>query len=233
MVLIHGFGFNASVWQPLAEQFAGDYTIQHINLPGYDDRPKQSELLDPELLAADTDAHWVAWSMGGLVALNAIRHGYIPKTLAFVASLPCMVTRADWPKAIRKEVLDDFRERLQQNVDKAMRHFALLVAHGDARAKTIRSHLQDMTLPEKDVLEQGLDVLEQTDLRTVWAEALLPRMSILGQHDLLVPAEAKEALEHLCPHTRISVMDDCGHAPFLSQPQACAELLREFHESAS
>ena len=44
----------------------------------------------------------------------------------------------------------------------------------------------------------------------------------------LMPAEASRWLAGTLPQARLHLLADCGHAVFLSQPAACAALIRSF-----
>lgn len=228
MVLIHGFGFHASVWTPFVECLSADYTIRRLSLPGYGKTPAQAGPLNGELLAAHTDAHWVGWSMGGLLALDAMRRGHAPLSLTLIASQPCMVARPDWPHAIPRTTFRDFRERVRRDPAEAMRHFAALTACGDARAAQVRQQLDGIDLPDRNTLEQSLDLLEQADLRPVWAAQAVPCQLILGTSDALLPAAAAEPLQTLCPTAALTCVQDAGHAVLLSHAAQCAASMEAF-----
>ncbi len=231
MALIHGFGFDAPVWAPLAECLSADYTIHRPSLPGYGDAPEQAGSLDGRLLEEFSEAHWVGWSMGGLLALDAIRLGCVPHSLTLIASQPCMVARKDWPHAIPHTTFRDFRKRLHRNPAEAMRHFAMLATHGDAHAAQARRQLDRIAIPERKTLEQGLDLLEHADLRSVWAAQAMPQQLILGACDALLPASAAEPLQASCPSAAVALVQNAGHAVLLSHVARCADLLHSFHRA--
>ena len=231
VILIHGFGFHSFVWEPVAGRLAANYTVHRFALSGYDGAPGQTDGQDSERLAEHEDAHWVGWSMGGLVALSALEGGLRPRSLTLVASQPCMVARDDWPYAIESAAFQDFRRRIRLDCEAAMRHFATLVAHGDAQAQLIREQLQAASIPDRTVLERGLDLLEFADLRGTWTRNRIPQQCILGEHDALVPANAVQSLRTLRPETRFGLVRHAGHAPLLSEPSQCAELMRTFWQS--
>ena len=231
VVLIHGFGFDAPVWTPLAECLSADYTIRRPSLPGYGDAPEQTGPLGGTFLGEWSEAHWVGWSMGGLLALDAIRLGCVPRSLTLIASQPCMVAREDWPHAIPRAAFRDFRQRLHCDPAEAMRHFAMLAAHGDAHAAQARRQLDRIATPGRKTLEQGLDLLEQGDLRSVWAAQATPQQAILGARDALLPEAAAESLKALCPSAAVTLVPDAGHAVLLSHAARCADLLRSFHQA--
>lgn len=231
VILIHGFGFHSFVWEPVAGRLAANYTVHRLTLAGYGGAPGQSNGRDSERLAEHEDAHWVGWSMGGLVALSALEGGLRPRSLTLLASQPCMVARDDWPHAIESSAFQDFRRRIRLDREAGMRHFANLVAHGDSQAQQIRDQLQAAPVPDCATLEQGLDLLEHTDLRGIWARSPVAQQCILGEHDSLVPADATHPLRALCPETHFGLVRHSGHALLLSEPDQCAELMHTFWQS--
>lgn len=231
VVLIHGFGFHSFVWEPVARLLAPHYRVHPFTLGGYDGVPVQADGQDSERLSEHEGAHWAGWSMGGLVALRAIEDGLRPRSLTLVASQPCMVARGDWPHAIGSPAFEDFRRRVRKDPGTALRHFATLVARGDGQAQRIRDQLQAAVLPDPETLERGLDLLERADLRETWARNRIPQQCILGERDALVPTGAARSLRALCPEARFDRIHRTGHAPLLSEPGRCAELMQAFWRS--
>ena len=231
VILIHGFGFHSFVWEPVAGRLGTNYTVHRFALAGYDGASGEANGRDSERLAEHEDAHWVGWSMGGLVALCALEDGLRPRSLTLLASQPCMVARDGWPHAIESSAFQDFRRRIRLDREAAMRHFATLVAHGDGQAQQIREQLQAAPVPDHATLERGLDLLEHTDLREMWARSPVPQHCILGAHDALVPSNTAESLRALRPGTRFDLVRHSGHALLLSEPDRCAELMRTFWQS--
>ena len=200
-------------------------------LGGYGEVPSQAGDRDSERLAEHEDAHWVGWSLGGLVALSALGNGANPRSLTLVASQPCMVARDGWPHAIAPSVFKEFRRRIRQDPKEAMRYFTALVAHGDEHVQLIRNQLQGAPVPDGATLERGLDLLEHTDLRQTWARHPVPQQCILGEHDALMPVDVIQSLRSLRPETRFATVRRAGHAFLLSKPDQCAEILHTFWRS--
>ncbi len=216
------------MWEPVAARLATNYTVHRLTLAGYDGTPGRPNGQEAEQLAGQADAHWVGWSMGGLVALSAIQGGLHPRSLTLLASQPCMVAREDWPHAIGASAFADFRRRIRRDPEAALRHFAALITQGDRPASRIREQLQGAPVPDRSTLERGLDLLEQADLREAWTQCRVPQQCILGEHDALVPVDAARPLRSLRPETRFDQVSRSGHALPLSEPDRCVGLMRAF-----
>lgn len=57
----------------------------------------------------------------------------------------------------------------------------------------------------------------------------IPCLTITGDEDLYAPPDRVRAFAETLPHgTRVEVMRDCGHVPFLEQPDVFARLVEPF-----
>ncbi len=228
VVLIHGFGFGSAVWAPLTTQLPADYTPRLIDLPGHAEPPLHSHPSVYDTLRDYQNAHWVGWSMGGLIALAALENGITTRSLSLLAALPRMVETHDWPCAIERSAFEAFRTRLQADTDDGLRHFTALITHGEPDGAHVRQYLQRITPPNADTLCWELGFLGHSDFREYWAGCDVPRQIVLGAHDALITPEAPACVRALGPDIPITVLEEAGHALPLSQPERCAEVLQSF-----
>ena len=230
VVLIHGFGFHASVWEPLVARLGGDYTARAVDLPGYGAAPEPAPDAPPDW---PEDAHWVGWSLGGVLALDAVRRGRRPRSLALLGAAPRMVRSGDWPHAIEPAAFAAFADAVARDPAAALTRFAVLVARGDRRERQVREQLRaHAAAPAAGTLRRGLAALRQADLRDAWAAHPVAQLSLWGEHDALLPAAGAAAARALRPADPAAVVPGAGHAPLLSDPAFCAERLRRFWAAA-
>ena len=213
----------------MREQLPPDYTVHAPDLPGYAGTDCAAGDLERSTRSWDPDSHWVCWSLGGLLALDAIREGARPRSLTLVGTSPCMVQGPDWPHAIAPDIFRAFRERVQADPADAMRHFAGLVSAGDERARDVRALLlEQVQLPQQATLLQGLDLLEHLDLRDTWQAHPVPQLNLWGGRDVLVPPTAVRELQRICPDHEYLLLEQAAHAPMISLPGPCAERILSF-----
>lgn len=239
LFLIHGWGMNASVWLPWVKQLTSDYRVTLAELPGHGESPWEESQLelddwaDQLLRVAPDNAVWIGWSLGGLVMQRAalLQPQKLQGMLA-MASSPCFVQRPDWNCAIAPAVLNDFAAELQADSNKTLRRFLSLQVQGASDARSILRQLQlefsKRPPPRAEALQTGLDLLLDVDLRPFLAQIDLPMSWILGDRDTLVPDCLAQALPRLCSGVSVQVIQGAAHAPFLSHPQQCTQLLQEF-----
>ena len=77
-------------------------------------------------------------------------------------------------------------------------------------------------------LEQGLELLMQTDLRQALAALTVPTLWLYGEKDTLVSAETATRVTELLPSAETAMIAGAGHAPFLSHPNRCLSALEAF-----
>jgi len=238
VLLIHGWGMNASVWLPLAKELQKAYRVTLIELPGHGESPWNdstgleswaAQVLD----AAPEGAIWLGWSLGGLVMQQAA--AMQPRKLRGLVGLatsPCFVQRDGWTCGIAPRVLESFAEELMADTRKTLRRFLALQVQGAPDAKALlsrlRSKFESRPPPRPDALQAGLDILLRSDLRIPLAEPGLPMSWILGERDMLVPVCLAEQLPAFQPEMPLQVIEGAAHAPFLSHPSRCIEILQAF-----
>jgi len=239
IVLVHGWGLHAGVWDELAATLAARFTVLSLDLPGHGRSritpmpARLDELTDALVAQLPGPAIWLGWSLGGLVALDAARR-YPERVskLVLTAATPRFVQAPDWSAAMAPGVFGDFAANLRTDYRGTLLRFLSLQAGGDgegrALIKRLRSGLFAHGEPPPQALANGLAILEATDLRGTLAAIATPALVVHGQLDRLAPPAAGEYLAARLPYARFALLPGAGHAPFLTQPRRYAELLREF-----
>jgi pimeloyl-[acyl-carrier protein] methyl ester esterase len=236
VLLLHGWGMHSGVWEDVVEALLDHYRVTVIDLPGhgYSRLTRAGHALGDWSAAvaasAPRRAAWVGWSLGGLVAQQvAITAPERISRLVLVGSTPCFTQRPDWPHGIALSVLRRFGEDLRRNYRATLQRFLALEVHGSEQASAQWRQLKAMLFqhgePDVSALEDGLAILEHTDLRADLARILCPVLVLMGQRDQLTPATAGAVLRHDLANARLRLFPRAGHAPFFSHlPEFLAEL---------
>lgn len=242
LVLLHGWGMHAGIWDALVPALSQRFRVHAVDLPGHG----ASASCDPYTLAqiaAELARQMPArclvcgWSLGGQVALAWA--GAAPRQverLALVSTTPCFTRRADWPHAMEAAVLQDFAQALATEYEATLGRFLALQALGDAQARRVMRQLRQQLKagllargrPDARALEQGLQILRDTDMRGSMAAVRQPVMLIHGDRDTLAPLAAAEHLRDALPDARLAIMRGAAHAPFITDAQGFSAHLTEF-----
>jgi len=239
LVLLHGWGMNADVWDDVVPMLAKSHRVTTVDLPGHgrsgdagDDYslPAQAQRV-AEILPPD--ATLVGWSLGGLLALQLVLD--FPrriKALVLVASSPRFVRADDWPDAMQAEVLQGFAGELQTDFKKTINRFLAIQALGSEHAREELRLLRERVFahgePERKALASGLEILMTADFRARLSQIACPALLISGERDTLFPAQAARCTQALIADARLSVICGAGHAPFLSHAEDFVSVLQEF-----
>lgn len=219
LVMLPGWGLGRGPLHATAETLGA--TI--IDLPGYGETPANDDFdaavaaLAERLQPGTTLA---GWSLGALLA-QAVAARFPSKVgkLLLVAGTASFVRRDGWPDAMPPTVLEGFASAIAADAAPALRQFVAGFNRGDARARAVTAELLRMASPPaSNVLLSGLNWLRDVDLRTEAALIAAPTLLVHGAADPLMPLAAGQALAALISGARLSVLDDCAHAPFLSRP---------------
>lgn len=239
LVLLHGWGMNAAVWEPLLPRLQQDFRVTRVELPGHGASPLVSgglrDWAEACLAVAPAQAVWLGWSLGGQVALQAaLLQPQRISQLALVTATPSFVQRDDWPSAMPAAVFEQFAAALDSDPAATLRRFLGLQVKGSEGARellrTLSATLEERPAAQREGLELGLGILLASDLREHLDDLQVPSQWLFGSRDTLVPVELASVLPTVLPAARVSLLNGAGHAPFLSHPGECLEWLRSSGE---
>ena len=236
LVLLHGWGLHSGVWDGVRGDLANCFRVHLVDLPGYGQSTACTPYMPTELACTVAKAVPQAvcvcgWSLGAQVALRwALDFPEQVKRLVLVAATPRFVRAAGWPSGIEARVLQEFAADLQRNVRSTLKRFVSLQTRGakDARRQSAWLCKRLFAAANLEVLQAGLQILLDTDLRQEMCEVKQPALLLHGKRDELVPVTSARWLKRHLARAKLEVFEDCGHAPFLAQDGKFVKLISEF-----
>lgn len=243
LVLIHGWAMHSGIWRAFAKQLAQRYQVICVDLPGHGRSEKSPDFTLENIshqlqeILPSPSCTLIGWSLGGAVALDlASRFPERVKNLIIIGSNPCFVKTPDWA-GIKLSVLEKFAAELTADCRGTLLRFLSLQVSGlsdyKALLKELKTALHACEPPDRDVLQAGLIMLRQQDLRPQLAQLQCPLQVILGSHDTLVPVAVGEQMRALNPKLKLNIIDKAAHIPFLSHPAHTLAILDAFMEAAN
>lgn len=238
LVLLHGWGLHGGLFSTVREQLAEHFLLHIIDLPGhgYSTMPDgEYSLQSIARSIAETipaQAHWLGWSLGGRVALQAAADDLFSGKLILVGANPCFTQKPDWPHAMPEAELEAFAASLQENYRPTLQRFIALQSrgseHGREELRTLREQLFSHGEPQIEALRQGLELLRAADLRPLLANIKKPVLIIHGERDTLAPLAAAEYTASQLTNGLLRSMEGAGHAPFISHPDEFSATVQAF-----
>ena len=218
LALIPGWGFDARVWQPVVELLVADFAIHHL------DRDHPATPPDGAIVCG--------WSLGAMTAMQlALDRPERVARLVLVGATPRFVQAPDWPEAAPPESLRTFAAGVVADPDATLRQFAGRINLGDDHAAPLTRRLAALLADRRAdtaTLAAGLARLRDIDLRKSVAALRQPTLVVHGERDALMPVAAACWLADQLPDARLEIFLGASHAPFLSEPERFADLLRQF-----
>lgn len=240
LVLLHGWGMNAAVWEPLLGGLGEQFAVTVLELPGHGASPPADacpcapleDWAERCLAVAPVKAWWLGWSLGGQVAMAAaLRAPERVEGLSLVGSTPRFVQGADWPHAMPAATFAQFADALALDPAATLKRFLALQVRGADEAREtlrrLRAELDARPPASREGLAQGLEILAGTDLREALRDLRCRTHWLFGERDTLVPPAAAAAIAQLLPDAAVDIVPGAGHAPFLSHPYASLARLRD------
>lgn len=241
LVLLHGWGLNSRVFDPLVARLGARFDITRIDLPGHGRSPEPAGLaasgwshaaVAEHLLAAmPPRANLLGWSLGAQFAIEiAARAPQRVASLLLVSATPRFAAAADWAWGGPAQLLDAFAGQLRADWRATVRDFLDLQVRGSRNAgatlATLQAALAAHGEPLPAALQRSLALLHAGDLRERLAQVVAPTLVVAGQYDRVVHPQASQALAALLPAGRYAELARCGHAPFLShEPEFISHVL--------
>jgi 3-oxoadipate enol-lactonase len=181
--------------------------------------------------ASGQQVYLLGHSMGTIVAFETIRRA--PGVVAGVIVVGGLLEPSPESRARIGARADIIRHRGIANIGSSV-----VAANFSERSQRERT---DLTAWFVDQFERqnAIDYADTADALSTWLARPLPPLDdvaclvMTGEEDRYAPPPAIRDLARSLPaSTRVEIMCDCGHLPFLEDPATCAELIRAFLERA-
>lgn len=220
LVFFHGWGFDHQVWSEVAESLQRYFSIYLVDLPGYGRSSSQTwpEFKEELLQRLPFRFALVAWSLGGLYALKLSGETNQVSHLIAVASSPYFIKTGQWP-GIETDVMDNFYNALRQNPQQTLTNFMQL--------QQAPKKLLPQKMPTASVLQTGLELLLNEDLRLLLSTLQIPVCFMFGRLDAIVPYSVYKYMAEHYRGFRYHLFRHSAHIPFASEKEIFGELIQE------
>lgn len=225
LILLSGWGIGQRIWQPLEAHWPACLAAQAVDWPGYGDTPPLEanaalqELADTMAEPLASDAVWVGWSLGGLLATALLAYLPPPRGLILLGAGEtfCVKDEASAQGGVTSDELSAFQRAFQRDPTATWQHFLRWQTQGEPSPRQAYRQLQDLLgdTPPADItsLAAGLHWLASIDNRSRLAAPPCPVVHLTGEHDPFISPAQRRISDPL---------SGVGHCPMLSQPRVLA-----------
>ncbi len=214
LVLLHGWALSGDCFKNLVRQYKTRYRITIIDLPGHGRSDVVAGGIDEwcaEIIQQlPKKPTLLGWSLGGLLAINIAQQIKLSK-LILLAATPKFVNNSNWNYGVDAMNFQMFSNVLESNLSQGLKRFINLQTSHKEQIKSLYQAIDELPA-NPQALNQGLDILLNSDLRQQLKQLNVPVHVILGNLDLLVPVSIVEW--YMAQNIPTTVLDT-GHLPFL------------------
>lgn len=250
LVLLHGIGGRAEVWQPQLEAFSSRYHVIAWNMPGYGGSEPLPQMTFPALAEAlatllntlpARHIHLVGHSMGGMVAQEFLRHraGRLASVCLYATNPG--IARPETPEAAEAARVraEEFMQRRLGPLDTgmSMRDMAQslldqLLASNPPESARIAA-IESVSAVPPDVYREAMRAFLSFDGTYVIPDIRIPTLVIAGGEDRTIPPTLVESMARRIPGAWFEVIPGVGHLANLEDPPAFNRVLADFLASVS
>lgn len=241
LLLIHGFPFNAMMWQPQLDGLGTVARMLAPDLPGFGDSPAPDgpasmhgyaedcvavldalDILEPVVVAG--------LSMGGYVALALARH-FSERVGGLVLASTRMSADSPDGKANRDKTISKVEAEGVETLV-ADTHPKLLAPQTYTEQPKVAQKLKQIMLASSaaGAVAALAAMRDRPDSTGVLAALEVPVLIVHGEADGVIPPSEAQAMAAAQPAAQLTLIADAGHLPNLEQPQAFNRILTEFLE---
>jgi pimeloyl-ACP methyl ester carboxylesterase len=230
VLCLHGLGGGAQFFSGLGPELADLWRVADVDLPGSGFDPSRAPFSFDA--AADSIVEWIRRDGAGRCCL-------VGHSLGTIVSLEVMRRAPDLVSGFiavggLPEPRPDARARIAARSDYVRQHGLTGLGDGVAVANMSRRTCEER--PEIVGLFGRLFELQNASAYAAMADALagwtarslpplgdVPCLVVTGDEDTYAPPDAVRAFASTLPAgTRVEVLRDCAHLPFLERPDRCA-----------
>lgn len=237
LLFVHGIMMDHSVWEHQVAEFSGTHRVVCVDLRGFGASTTANPEISFEDHASDLlavvdglglrDTTLIGWSMGGAIAqIIAAQNGGQFKQFVLVDSTPQLIASDEFPHALPGEAAQQLGGLLMEDFAQGCGAFCGMIAPEDAavaaRLTAIAANTDVAVAMTAFGTSGGRNQLAEMPLITA------PTAVICGRADAICMPAASEFMANTIPGCAKGVVwiEEAGHAPFLTRPDAFNSALR-------
>ena len=243
MVFAHGFGCDQNMWRLLAPRYADRFRVVRYDLVGSGasdlsayDRVKYAtlhghadDLLEVIDEAAEGPVVFVGHSVSAMIGLLAdLKRPQRFAAHVMIGPSPCYVSDDGYDGGFTREDIDSLLETLGANFLGWSSNMAPVIMGAPGQPELGVELTNSFCRTDPDIAEHFARVTFLSDHRPKLPRLATPTLIVQCSDDIIAPVGVGTYLNEHIAGSMLRVIDNIGHCPHLSAPDATAGAMDEF-----
>lgn len=240
VLFIHGWSFEGSVWSKQINYLLPDYGVVTLDLPGHgkSDYKKDVDIIeDVTFIVSELGLgriNLIGHSLGGLISLKlSLRYPELIKSLILIGTPAKFVKSEKHKFGLEEKDINKLRGFISSDYPNILLVFNRWLFTKKERGQDDFRPTWDLVTkrenwPKKEAMGDLLYYLETEDVCESLSNMEIPTLIISGTDDPICPAGSIDYLGRQIKSSKVELFNDCGHLPFLTQPQRFNSLIKRF-----
>jgi sigma-B regulation protein RsbQ len=224
LVFSHGFGCNQAMWNALAPHFLERFRVVLYDLDGY--AHDLNEIIDAY---AQGPVILVGHSVSAMIGTLADR--FIPGRIAahvMIGPSPRYIDTDEYVGGFQHDDIEDLLDTLDSNYLGWSSAMAPVIMGAPTQPHLSEALTDSFCRTEPDIAKQFARVTFLSDNRQDVFGLTTPVLILQSTEDLIAPVAVGEYLHAVLPNSTYCLVENVGHCPHMSAPQACATAMDRF-----
>jgi pimeloyl-ACP methyl ester carboxylesterase len=227
VILLHGFPFNHTIWQPVLPLLAEHARLIMPDLRGFGQSPVTDGVYSMRLMAEDVVALMDKMGLEKAVLVGHSMGGYV--SLAFAQAYPNRLLGLGLIATQAAADLPEKRQGRLKTASSVKRRGVKVVAQAMAPKLTPKTELVQpmfdlmMRANRLAVIGALQGMAERSDLTGELSEIHVPAVVVAGGQDQFLTQENMRTMAQMLPKCWLVEIPEGGHMPMLETPERVAE----------
>lgn len=243
MILAHGYGCDQNMWRLLTPAFAERYRIilfdlvgcGHSDLRAYDRtkygtlRGHAEDVLEILREDADSPAVFVGHSVSAMIGtLAAIAEPERFTSLVMIGPSPCYINHEGYVGGFTREDIEGLLDTLDSNYLGWASAMAPVIMGAPDQPELRQELTNSFCATDPEIAKHFARVTFLSDNRADLPKLKTRSLILQCSDDIIAPQSVGEYMHGVLPDSTLRVIDNIGHCPHLSSPEAIINAMNEF-----
>jgi sigma-B regulation protein RsbQ len=246
LIFAHGFGCDQNMWRFVAPHFADRYRVvlfdhvgsgqsdwasyrkeKYSSLHGY-----AEDLVEIAQEFSDGPVVLVGHSVSAMIGVLAhIKAPSLFTSHVMIGPSPCYINDGDYIGGFSREDIISLLETLESNYLGWSSTMAPAIMGAPGRPELSEELTNSFCRSDPEIAKQFASATFLSDYRNEVAQLTTPTLILQCTDDMIAPVTVGQYLHAVLPNSTLVLIDNVGHCPHLSAPDASVQAMEQFLSS--